>query len=247
MRARCRWLGRTVAFVVYMALAGCTSGPSSTGPMPDEVRATLEAVSVHRLAFGDNFGTGVHIGGNRILTCRHVIQDGNSVRVDGRFAIFEILAAGPWDGEGDSVDDWAIIQLLAIEIDGPSVMALWRGDQDPGHADVLFKTYFYSGPMTDAEAYATPITWMQGRLVPAPDEDNTRALLYTEISDPAPEGGSGGPMFSFDPVTNDVALRGIYVRAARVHFLGIPLREMLIACAITDEAADALETYGVYD
>ena len=152
MRPQRRQLDWSIAFVVCIALAGCTSGPSSTGPMPDEVRAILEAVSVHRLAFGDNFGTGVHIGGNRILTCRHVIQDGNSVRVDGRFAIFEILAAGPWNGDGDSVDDWAIIQLLGIEIDGPSVMALWHGEQDPGHAEVLFKTYFYSGPMTGAEA-----------------------------------------------------------------------------------------------
>lgn len=235
----------TMIMFICLALAGCT-GRFKPAPMQDEVRQTVDQVEVHRLAFGAVFGTGVHIGDSRILTCRHVLV-GNTVEVDGRFAIYETVASGAWDGEEDAEDDWAIIELTTLDLEAPSVMSLWHGEDDPGHSEVVFKTYFYTENVDHQAAYATPVTLMQGELAPSPFGDTSR-LLYAEVDVPTtPAGGSGGPMFSYDPATGDVVLRGLYIHGANGEFLGFPTRVWLAACPTTGDLADALRTYGTYD
>lgn len=238
---RRHWIGMIVLASASIAAAGC-----SVRPTPAAAMQTLDAIHVHRLDFESKLGTGAHIGGGRLVTCRHVVR-GDFVRVDGQPGLFTVLAQGPTDERGD---DWAIIELMGITLDAPSILEHWPGSTQPREDDrfdlLVMKSYFYDlDTETHDQAFDQEVTFITAEITSPPAQLDDRLLYARRPSRKDFKGGSGGPGFAIDAKTGEVRFSGVYPGGADLFFLGIPVEGYVSIVQPIGAFGEALRRYGI--
>ncbi len=107
---------------VAAALAGCTTtnASGSLNALSAPEGTGLDRLPVYRLSTSNNSGSGVHVGGNLLLTSRHVLTAPRIYVHDvngwpSALTRYEVIAQG--NDEATYREDWALIEPLDVTLD----------------------------------------------------------------------------------------------------------------------------------
>ncbi|MHC4429712.1 MAG: S1 family peptidase [Planctomycetota bacterium] len=236
-----------LAAALALPLAGCATSPlpATLDASSEPLLPALSTVPVYRISTPTNSGTAVHLGGDRLLTNRHVLT---APRIyvhdtggrDWAQSRYEVLAQGS-GGDGFQ-DDWALIDLLDLSLGGTET-ALGLAPEpalEPG-TDVYLIGFPAEGQLTWDELLGTPKTIIKARVATLPPFTGTPSRPPIYLDAPRREiysGLSGGPAVFHDPQDGRLKLAGIYKGGAAVWFLGLQVGSLHALVPLPAEVAD---------
>ncbi len=179
--------------------------PEASGPTP----AQLERVPVHLFMSSKDFGTAVHLGNNRLLTCKHLLT-GPVVEIDGVLTGYTIIASGQ---DETFEDDWVVIRVLNVSIQSPSILDDWEPHHRLKDGQSAWIIGFWAEGRTDvtsAEVRQLKRTVVKAQVKhPATSLSKNLIYLVAPASDTY-KGLSGAAVMVWDPERDRMNFRGIY-------------------------------------
>ena len=246
---RCMIQGFLAACVV-ITQAGCATSalPGSQDATVGPLLPDLSAVPVYRISTPTNSGSAVHLGGNRLLTNRHVLTAPQIYVHDtgGREwarSRYSVLAQGA-DDNGFQ-DDWALIELRDVSLDETKpVPELAAGAVlEPG-TDIFLIGFPAEGELTWDQLLGTPKRIITARVTALPPFTNAprRPPIYLDSTRRKVYSGlSGGPALYQDPQDGRLKLVGIYKGGAAVWFLGFQVGSMQALVPLPAKVAEIVK------
>ncbi len=163
----------------------------------------------------------MHLGGNKLLTVKHVLHDAPFLVVDGRPTAYEVRSSG---GDVNSmVDDWSIIQLNDVTLTSPSILSYPRNNQPSEGEDVWiigFPSPSDESPtFNEAMEIEKTIIRAQVRSLPSSWPTSPDLLYFVGPREEVYTGASGGAVMGYDPCSGRLEFLGIYRGTAIRGFL----------------------------
>ena len=187
--------------------------PQASGPTP----AQLERIPVHLFMTPKDGGTAVHLGNNRLLTCKHLLT-GPVVEIDGVLTGYTIIASGE---DETFQDDWVVIRVLNVSIQSPSILDDWEPHHRLKDGQSAWIIGFWADGRTDftpAEVRQLKRTVVKAK-VKYPPTSRSKNLIYLVAPDrDTYKGLSGAAVMVWDPESERLNFLGIYTGTAEYSF-----------------------------
>ncbi len=187
--------------------------PEASGPTP----AQLGRIPVHLFMSPKDAGTAVHLGNNRLLTCKHLLT-GPVVEIDGVLTGYTIIASGQ---DETFKDDWVVIRVLNVSIQSPSILDVWEPHHRLKDGQRVWIIGFWAEGRTDvtpAEARQLRKTIVKARVKHPPTSLSKNLIYLVAPARDTYQGLSGAPVMVWDPETERMNFLGIYTGTAEYSF-----------------------------
>lgn len=188
--------------------------PQASGPTP----AQLERIPVHLFMSPKDSGTAVHLGNNRLLTCKHLLT-GPVVEIDGVLTGYTIIASGQ---DKTFNDDWVVIRVLNVSIQSPSILDYWEPHYRLKDGQSAWIIGFWADGRTDltpAEVRQLKKTIVKAKVKYSPTSLSKNLIYLVAPASDTYKGLSGAPVMVWDPERERLNFRGIYTGTEEYSFL----------------------------
>ena len=177
----------------------------ASGPTP----AQLERIPVQLFMSPKDGGTAVHLGNNRLLTCKHLLS-GPVVEIDGLLTGYTTIASGQ-DETFENV--WVVIRVLNVSIQSPSILDDWEPHHRLKDGQRAWIIGFWAEGRTDftpAEVRHLKRTVVKAQVKHRPTSPSKNLIYLVAPASDTYKGLSGAPVMVWDPETERLNFLGIY-------------------------------------
>ncbi len=203
-----------------LVASGCATihRPGDFSQVSGPTSAHLERIPVHLFMSPKDGGTAVHLGNNRLLTCKHLLT-GPVVEIDGVLTGYTIIASGQ---DETFEDDWVVIRVLNVSIQSPSILDDWEPHHHLKDGQSAWIIGFWAEGRTDltpAEVRQLKKTFVKAQVKHPPTSRSKNLMYLVAPASDTYKGLSGAPVMVWDPETERLNFLGIYTGIEEYSFL----------------------------
>lgn len=203
-----------------LVASGCATigHPGAFSEASSPTPAQLERIPVHLFMSPKDGGTAVHLGNNRLLTCKHLLS-GPVVEIDGVLTGYTIIASGL---DETFEDDWVVIRVLNVSIQSPSILDDWETHHRLKDGQRAWIIGFWAEGRTDltpAEVRQLKRTVVKAQVKDPPTSPSKNLVYLVAPASDSYKGLSGAPVMVWDPETERLNFLGIYMGTEEYSFL----------------------------